>query len=48
MLHEHHGIEMMEYVIIGALIVAVIGGTLYALMQTIGTKLQTINVQIGS
>jgi len=48
MFREAKGFETVEYIIVGAVIVAVLGGTLYTLMNTMAAKLQAINVQIGS
>ena len=47
MLTNHQG-NMVEYIVVIALVLAVIGGALYAVSTSIATKLQEINVQIGS
>ena len=44
----HHGDAILEWIVLGAVVIAVIGGALYAVSQSIAHKLQEINVQIGS
>ena len=48
MLTKHYGDAILEWIILGAIVIAVIGGVLYAVSQSIANKLQEINVQIGS
>jgi len=48
MFKHHDGDAILEWIILGAVVIAVIGGVLYAVSQNIAGKLQTINVQIGS
>ncbi|MGB8211994.1 MAG: hypothetical protein WCE68_00415 [Anaerolineales bacterium] len=48
MFADHRGDAILEWIVLAAVIIAVIGGTIYTLSQTISTKLQDINVQIGS
>lgn len=48
MFKHHDGDAILEWIVLGAVVIAVIGGVLYAVSQSIAGKLQTINVQIGS
>ena len=48
MFTKHYGDAILEWIILGAIVIAVIGGVLYAVSQSIANKLQDINVQIGS
>ena len=48
MFTHHHGDAILEWIVLGAVVIAVIGGALYAVSQSISNKLQVINVQIGS
>ena len=47
MLTNHQG-NMVEYVVIIAAVLAIVGGAIIAVSTAISTKLQEINVQIGS
>jgi len=48
MFTTHRGDAILEWIILGAVVIAVAGAALYAVTQSISTKLQEINVQIGS
>ena len=48
MFTRHHGDAILEWIILGAVVIAVIGVALYAIATSISNKLQEINVQIGS
>ncbi len=48
MLTKHNGDAILEWIILGAIVIAVIGGVLYAVSQSIANKLRDVNVQIGS
>ncbi len=48
MFSDHRGDAILEWVVLGAIVIAVIGGVLFAVSQSIAAKLQGINVQIGS
>ena len=48
MFTHHHGDAILEWIILGAVVIAVLGGALYAVSQSISSKLLEINVQIGS
>ena len=48
MFKNHQGDAILEWIVLGAVVIAVIGGALYAVSQSISSKLQGINVQIGS
>jgi hypothetical protein len=48
MFTNHNGDAILEWIILGAIVIAVIGSVLYAVSQSIANKLQNINVQIGS
>ena len=45
---NHIGVAALEYIIIGAIAVAVMGVALYAMAQAVATKLAAINADIGS
>jgi hypothetical protein len=47
--HQHHtGEAALEYIVVGAIVVAVLGAALYAVSQSIAVKLEAINADIGS
>ena len=48
MFTHHHGDAILEWIVLGAVVIAVIGGVLYAVSQSIAGKLRDVNVQIGS
>ncbi len=48
MLIEHNGEAAVEYIVLAALIIALLGGTLYAVFNSIRGVLQEVNVEIGS
>ncbi len=48
MFTDHRGDAILEWIVLVAIIVAVAGGAIYAVVQSISGKLQNINVQIGS
>jgi len=48
MFSHHRGDAILEWIILGAIVVAVAGAALYAVIQSISNKLVEINVQIGS
>ena len=48
MFKNHHGDAILEWIVLGAVVIAVIGVALYAIATSISNKLQEINVQIGS
>ncbi len=48
MFRHHHGEAILEWIILGAIVVAVAGAALYAVSRSISNKLLEINVQIGS
>ncbi len=48
MFSHHHGDAILEWIVLAAIIIAVAGAALYAVTQSISSKLQEINVQIGS
>ena len=45
---HHRGEAALEYIIVGAIVVAVLGAALYAVAQSIAVKLEAINADIGS
>jgi hypothetical protein len=45
---NHRGDAILEWVILGAVVIAVLGAALYAVSRSISAKLNDINVQIGS
>jgi hypothetical protein len=44
----HRGTTTLEWVVLSAIIIVIIGGTLWAVAQSISAKLQDVNVAIGS
>ena len=46
--HNHTGTTALEYIIVGAIVVAVLGAALISVAQSIADKLAEINVEIGS
>jgi len=48
MFTSHHGDAILEWIVLGAVVIAVVGGVLYTVSHSIATKLQDINVAIGS
>ena len=48
MFTNHRGDAILEWIILGAVVIAVIGASLYAIATGIANKLQEINVGIGS
>lgn len=45
---QHTGQAALEYLIVAAIVVAVMGAALYSVATSISTKLQEINADIGS
>jgi len=45
---NHRGDAILEWVILGAVVIAVLGAALYAVSRSISAKLNDVNVQIGS
>ena len=48
MFTNHRGDAILEWIILGAVVITVIGAALYAIATSISSKLQEINVGIGS
>ncbi len=48
MFSHHRGDTILEWIILAAIVVAIVGAALYAVTQSISNKLVEINVQIGS
>ena len=46
--HKHIGEVALEYIIIGAIAVTVMGVALYGIAQAVAAKLAVINADIGS
>ena len=45
---RHRGDAILEWVVLGAIVVAVVGGVIYSVMQSLATKLNEVNVELGS
>ena len=45
---NHRGDAILEWIILGAVVIAVLGAALYAVSRSINGKLNDLNVQIGS
>ncbi|MBC8507901.1 MAG: hypothetical protein H8D34_23790 [Chloroflexi bacterium] len=48
MFTNHTGDAILEWIVIAALVIAVVGAALYGVFQSISTKLNEVNTQIGS
>ena len=48
MFRNHRGDAILEWVVLGAIVVAVIGAVVYSVMQSLATKLTEVNVELGS
>jgi len=48
MFRDHRGDAILEWVVLGAIVVAVVGGVIYSVMQSLATKLNEVNVELGS
>jgi len=48
MLRDHTGDAVLEWIIVAALAIAIVGAALYGVFQSIATKLNEVNTQIGS
>jgi len=48
MFRNHTGEAALEYIIVGAIVVAILGAALVAVAQTLASKLAAINADIGS
>jgi hypothetical protein len=48
MLQDHRGTVTLEYIVVGALVIAITAAALLGLFQTLAGKLQEINVNLGS
>lgn len=48
MFSDHTGDAVLEWIVLGALVIAIIGAALYGVFQSIADKLQDVNTQIGS
>ena len=45
---QHTGEVALEYIVVGAIVIAVMGGALIAVANSISTKLGEINADLGS
>ena len=45
---HHRGEAALEYIIVGAIVITVLGAALYAVAQSVALKLEAINVDLGS
>jgi Flp pilus assembly pilin Flp len=48
MIKDQRGTVALEYIVVGALVIAVTAAALLGLFQTLSDKLQAINVSLGS
>jgi|GEM_PF-1316918 hypothetical protein len=48
MLREHTGDATLEWIVVAALAIAIVGAALYGVFQSIANKLNEVNTQIGS
>jgi len=48
MFTNHTGDAVLEWIVVAALAIAVVGAALYGVFQSIATKLNEVNTQIGS
>ena len=45
---HHRGEAALEYIIVGAIVITVLGAALYAVAQSVALKLEAINVDFGT
>ena len=48
MFTDHTGDAILEWIVVAALAIAIVGTALYGVFQSIATKLNEVNTQIGS
>ncbi len=48
MFRDHTGDAVLEWIVVAALAIAIVGAALYGVFQSIATKLNEVNTQIGS
>jgi len=48
MLRDHTGDAILEWIVVAALAIAIVGAALHGVFQSIATKLNEVNTQIGS
>ncbi len=48
MLHDRSGQSVVEYIVILAIFISLVGGALWQIFITLQTKFNAVNVQIGS
>jgi len=48
MLHDRNGQSVVEYIVILAILITLVGGALWEIFDTLRTKFNDVNTQIGS
>lgn len=48
MLHDRNGQSVVEYIVILAIFISLVGGALLQIFTTLQTKFNDVNVEIGS
>jgi len=48
MLHDRNGQSVVEYIVILAIFISLVGGALCQIFTTLQTKFNDVNVEIGS
>jgi Flp pilus assembly pilin Flp len=48
MLHDRNGQSVVEYIVILAIFISLVGGALWQIFMTLQTKFNDVNVEIGS
>ena len=48
MLHDRNGQSVVEYIVILAIFISLVGGALWQIFVSLQTKFQNVNTEIGS
>jgi Flp pilus assembly pilin Flp len=48
MLHDRNGQSVVEYIVILAIFISLVGGALWQIFTTLQTKFNNVNTEIGS
>lgn len=48
MLRNHSGVDTLEWIVVGAIVLAVVGTALWALSQALANRLQAMSADLGA
>ena len=48
MLHDRNGQSVVEYIVVLAIVIALVGGALWEVFSTLKVKFNDVNAEIGS